>query len=183
MSFESNIKFFSGLIKKYTAVLASVTILGGTVSAMNPAYDNEFLEFRKKSIFNQYTVCDFTDTKMVCFEDNEIYIHLISKSYNLFKYYIEENSHLKLQRNITHNTIENLIRYIRNYRFDNTFKSITEILHLTVECIINGYTNKAIDFSKMGFDFARFKSDPLTITFENFKKCMIDRLENLISSM
>lgn len=180
MSFKSSISFLSSFIKKYTVGLMSATMLGGTVSAMNTTLSDKFLEFRKESVFNRYTVCNFTDTKMFYFKDDEIYIHLISKSYNLFKCCVEENSYLQLQKIITRDTIENLIQYIHNYKFDNTFKSITEILHLTVECIINRYTHKIVDFSKIGFDFARFKSDPLTITFENFKKCMIARLQELL---
>lgn len=172
--------FLDNSIKNFFAIFTSATILAGTVSAMNIMGNNDFLEFKKNSVFNQYTICDFTDTKMSHFENKDIYIHLIAKSYNMFKYYIEEMPCLKLQKNIKRSTIEDLIKYIRNYEFDNTFKSITEILHLTVECIVNGCANKVIDLSKMGFDFARFKSDILTMTFENFKMCMIDRLEDLI---
>lgn len=113
------------------------------------------------------------------FDEDDIYIHLISSSYNQFKYYVDEFK-ATLQKNITSNEINSLINYIRHYKFDGTFKSITEILHLTVECVLCKTFGKIVDFKDLGFDIAKFKRDIISMTFEEFKQCMIDRLQRLL---
>lgn len=165
---------------KLIATLASSFVLLSPICrAMNPGYyNNDFLNFRENSALCRHLKYEFLDIQFKYFDERKIYIHLISKAYKWLEYCEEENDWMPSE-NVTEDVIQGLISYIQDYKYDGTFKPIIEILTLTVECILCGNLEKLVDFCNMGFDIQEFMSDPISMTFDNFKKCMINRLEKL----